>query len=353
MGDEYTKVIWAILNDKPQADICEGLRLACQHGHIATVKFILTDDILNDVEVCNSLTRECVKIAATFGHFDIVKVLLNNSDLEISNYVKEDLTRWSIMNGYIQILELIPPSPDNIVHSVSLAQQYKKSDIVKFLIQDLTDNQIQKLFLDSCIKDNIQLVKLLIADPRVDPSAKDNVALGSAVYEHKEELVQVLLSDPRVIPTSKMLTRLKNINIVKMLLAHPNVDPSYENYSAIREACQSKLPYLVKIYLDSLNKNKQDDFGICVKGECEILQFKLSCGKFAICYKKILKEEETKFTIVYISDGRMISDGGMHILYPFITTTAMRTEVDEKYLKWQYRIGGDKWLSACKEFSLN
>jgi ankyrin repeat protein len=326
---DETKVLWDILNDDPKADIFTGLRIACEHGYIAIVRFILMDNLLKDQE---ELTIECVKIAAISGHFNIVKVLLNNCSLK-----DDHLIRWAILNSYSQILEMIQ-IPSAHYNCVSLAIRYNKFDIVKILIKDLTSDQIQLLFMDACQNDNIKLVKLLIH--QVDPSN----CLNFAIRYGRTELVQVLLSDPRVIPSSQMLKGLKDISIVKMLLAYPNVDPSYENYFVIREAYNIKHPYLVKVYLDHFNKNKQDDFGICVKDDCEILQFKLSCGKFAICFKKILKEEPK------INCWNNMNDGRIHILYPITPTLGMYAEVDEKYLCWQYRIGGDKWLSACKDF---
>jgi len=312
MDGKWTKVIWAILNDDPKADITKGLRLACEHGLIATVKFILMD--------CKP-SSECVKIAAIHGHYDIVKVLFDNCPMTDDN----NLARWAVLNNKIKVLELIGHPSRFLVGLIPLAFHHKNRDVFKYLTNDLTSDQIQQVFVDACKWDDYHLVEELITDPRVVPT-DDNLAY--AISNRKIDVVEVLLTDPRVIPNSQMLKWLTvgNITIAKMLLKHPNVDPSFEDYEAVRDACKAHHPYLVKVYLDHLDKTGQDDFGICTKDGCEILQFKFG-NQFAICFK--------------------IGDRDLHCLNMPITA-----EIKERYLRWQYRIGGEKWKAACKDLEL-
>jgi len=46
------------------------------------------------------------------------------------------------------------------------------------------------------------LLKLLLADPRVDPAAESNLAIQLACQEGHTEVFKLLLSDPRVDPTA-------------------------------------------------------------------------------------------------------------------------------------------------------
>jgi len=46
------------------------------------------------------------------------------------------------------------------------------------------------------------VVKMLLADPRVDPSAGDNFAISMASARGRTDVVKVLLADPRVDPSA-------------------------------------------------------------------------------------------------------------------------------------------------------
>ena len=51
-------------------------------------------------------------------------------------------------------------------------------------------------------KDNVEVVKLLLADERVDPAAKNNAAFRLAVFKGNEKVVKLLLADRRVDPSA-------------------------------------------------------------------------------------------------------------------------------------------------------
>ena len=47
---------------------------------------------------------------------------------------------------------------------------------------------------------HLDVVELLLNDPRVDPSAQNNKALRRAKKNNYQEVVELLLKDPRVLP---------------------------------------------------------------------------------------------------------------------------------------------------------
>jgi hypothetical protein len=69
----------------------------------------------------------------------------------------------------------------------------------------------------------------LLADPRVDPAAVDNIAIRHASLFGRESVVKLLLADPMVDPSMGHPTALVgasgqgHIDIVQMLLEHPKV----------------------------------------------------------------------------------------------------------------------------------
>jgi hypothetical protein len=87
------------------------------------------------------------------------------------------------------------------------------------------------------------VVKLLLADPRVDPSQRDNRAIKLAAAKGRTCVVKVLLADPRVNPAAGMNIALnvasdnKHVRVAKLLLADARVDPSDGCVSTIGLAC--------------------------------------------------------------------------------------------------------------------
>ena len=77
-----------------------------------------------------------------------------------------------------------------------------------------------------------EVVKVLLADPRVDPSAANNFAIRSASQNGHLEVVKALLADKRVNPSVhdnfaiRYASYCNYIEVVKLLLLDPRVDPS-------------------------------------------------------------------------------------------------------------------------------
>ena len=61
----------------------------------------------------------------------------------------------------------------------------------------------QRLLESACYDGHTEVVKLLLADPGVDPSAKDNESIRFASYYGHTEVVKLLLADLRVDPNAK------------------------------------------------------------------------------------------------------------------------------------------------------
>jgi hypothetical protein len=87
-----------------------------------------------------------------------------------------------------------------------------------------------------------EIVKLLLTDERVDPTACDNYALRYAASDGHIEVVRVLLVDGRSDPAAednwafRIAAANGRLEIVRMLLADPRVDPTVDNKIALRWA---------------------------------------------------------------------------------------------------------------------
>src|SRR3989304_5945772 len=62
-------------------------------------------------------------------------------------------------------------------------------------------DNIQELFKCACKYDQIEVVKLLLQDPKVDPSDQNNYAIRLASRKGHVEVVKLLLQDSRVNPS--------------------------------------------------------------------------------------------------------------------------------------------------------
>jgi hypothetical protein len=86
------------------------------------------------------------------------------------------------------------------------------------------------------------VVKLLLADERVDPTARDNWAFGHASSDGHLELSKLLLADGRVNPASNHNAAIRtasfngHVEVLKLLLAdeHPATDANYALIHMIR-----------------------------------------------------------------------------------------------------------------------
>ena len=101
-----------------------------------------------------------------------------------------------------------------------------------------------------------EVVKLLLADPKVDPSASNNDAIRWASQNGHTEVVKLLLTDHRVDPATwnnepiRYASQNGHAEVVKLLLADPRVDPSAENNYAIKLATRNGHSEVVKLLLE-------------------------------------------------------------------------------------------------------
>jgi ankyrin repeat protein len=76
---------------------------------------------------------------------------------------------------------------------------------------------------------HIEVVKYLLTDPRVNPADNDNSAIGYAALKDDIEMVSLLLQDSRVNPAADdnyALRASRTIEMQKLLLTDPRVDPN-------------------------------------------------------------------------------------------------------------------------------
>ena len=107
----------------------------------------------------------------------------------------------------------------------------------------------------ACKNGCIEVVKLLLQDPRVDPSCYHRCAIWLACGRGHIEIARLLLQDPRVDPTANdnyaFIYACDNghTETVRLLLQDPRVDPSADNNFAIHCASQNGHIEIVRLLL--------------------------------------------------------------------------------------------------------
>ena len=101
---------------------------------------------------------------------------------------------------------------------------------------------------------HLEVVRVLLKDSRVDPSADNNQAIQFASENGHLEVVRELLKDSRVDPSANNNYAIQDasenghLEVVRELLKDSRVDPSADNNWAIREASASHSEKLLESY---------------------------------------------------------------------------------------------------------
>ena len=132
-------------------------------------------------------------------------------------------------------------------------------------------NSQQEKFQAACVKGDVDVVRLLLVDRRVNPAANWNHAIYVACENGRVEVVRLLLTDRRVNPTSAMYVACQNghIDVVRLLLADNRVNPA-DNYNmTIRYACWNGHIDVVRLLLADARVNPGDDNNKAIRYACQ------------------------------------------------------------------------------------
>ncbi|KAJ3268041.1 hypothetical protein HDV01_003513 [Terramyces sp. JEL0728] len=135
---------------------------ACKSNHIQIVELLLKTI---DPSVNNN---ECIRICAKYGYIDLVKLLLRDPRV-----VPTDTLWRCCINGHFSTVKYL----------MDYVEPYESNNLA---------------IRQACINGNVDIIKLLLDDSRVDPSDHDNEAIKYASYFGHLKVVEMLLSDPRV-----------------------------------------------------------------------------------------------------------------------------------------------------------
>jgi hypothetical protein len=130
----------------------------------------------------------------------------------------------------------------------------------------LLPDRFEKLFQIAIRKNELKIFKYLLH--KIDPSYKDNWAIRWASEHGRVEIVRILLADKRVNPAADNNLAIKaaeHVEIVRMLLADKRVNPAADNNRAIREASRCGHVDVVSLLLADKRVNPADCNNYAIK----------------------------------------------------------------------------------------
>ena len=153
-------------------------------------------------------------------------------------------------------------------------------------IYELTGLKNQ-LLLDAIKRDDLEVVRKLLEDPRVDPTVNDNWAIQVASDNGHLEVVRLLLADPRVDPSAddnwaiRQASENDHLEVVRLLLADPRVDPSVDDNWVIRQASENGQTEIVRLLLADprVDPSDKDNWAIrraSENGQTEVVRLLLA-----------------------------------------------------------------------------
>jgi ankyrin repeat protein len=195
---EVVRFLLGLRGVDPSAKTNYSIRWACENGHVEIVRLLLADDRCNPSDQNNA----ALLWASVNGHPQVVKMLLSSLRVEPSSKVNEALRMAKqhvedrfATSSYSSSSPLLPIPPGSSASSSSTCSSSSSSTPSK------EDEELLK---------RIEVVHLLLADPRVDYSAKNNLRWASSLG----------LS-----------------SIVYLLIHERQIDPTFDNNDALKLAC--------------------------------------------------------------------------------------------------------------------
>ena len=241
------------------------LRVSSEDERLAILEILLAD-----ARVDPSIDDGSALIyALDVKYFKIFNRLLADKRIN-PNLLGSELLDSAINSGNVEIVKTLiieynmdPSDPDIII----TAMKSKNLDIFITLLEDRRVNliNINNEIVENLHRTSVEIAKVILSNPNIDPSFGDNIALIGAVKNNNVEIIKLLLTDERIDPSypNNELIILAAMNpqngtIFDMLMKDNRVDPSARNNLALTKAIVTHgyNPNVLKLVEDPRVMNK-------------------------------------------------------------------------------------------------
>ncbi|KAJ3065333.1 hypothetical protein HDU98_011310 [Podochytrium sp. JEL0797] len=182
---------------------------------------------------------------------------------------KDRAFRVAAMLGYSEVIAFLltipavnPSSDIDYALQISI-EQPTRIDILKLLLADsrvdpslpISATNSVNFFSTACERGNLEAVKLLLKHDKVNPRSGDNLAIRVAVQSGNTAVVELLLADGRCDPAVGeqwciWIASMSDVAMVRLLLKDSRVDPAFHNNRAILSAVSRSQIATVKLLMD-------------------------------------------------------------------------------------------------------
>lgn len=168
------------------------------------IKLLLKDENV-DLKISENII---LYYAASDNQIDLMKILLNDSRIKNINDRANNPLRSACIKGHVEMVKLL------------LADKRIEPTLLNNLI-----------FRSAVLHDNYEIAKLLLTNPKIDPSDYNNDAIYTACSINNQNMIKLLLTDSRVDPNIRpdKITEIYNkgnIEIIKLFIKNPKFDLS-------------------------------------------------------------------------------------------------------------------------------
>jgi len=248
---------------------------ACSQGYIELMKLLLDNErVYSTID-----SNEILLHAFQFQKYESIKCLLDRLTIDkIDQRIMTYCLNHNYADGILILLKYKKIDPHIVINNLlEWAINSDNLDLVKLLLsyspQSTNHIDIVKkedhAFIAAIYKGNHEMIKLLLNDPRIDPSLHTNIAIRDACYYGRANIVKILLADSRVKPHKVnnyciYVACLRNhTEVVKLLLQDERVNPTANCNECLYKSCKKgyievvKLllaDYRVKSYLENLDR---------------------------------------------------------------------------------------------------
>ncbi|XP_048242529.1 ankyrin repeat domain-containing protein 17-like [Haliotis rufescens] len=286
------------------------LHLACAGGHARTVKFILSTD-MTDIDSKGEQSLTSVMVAALFGHRDVVELLVNEgADVSLVDDGGDNILHLACVGGDLNTVKFILSrnmvdinSRGSLVTPVMLAAQKGHTEIVKFLVSEVTDLSLVDDDGDSilhwaCVGGDVNMVKFILSRNMVDINSRGSpvTPVMLAAQKGHTEIVKFLVSEVTdlslVDDDGDSILHWAcaggDVNMVKFILSRNMVDINSRGWwgTPVMLAAQNghgqMVKFLVRNGAEMSHVTKRGNTILnfaCVGGDEETMEFVYSQGK--------------------------------------------------------------------------
>ncbi|KNC47162.1 ankyrin domain-containing protein [Thecamonas trahens ATCC 50062] len=178
------------------------LTIAAKHGHADVVALLLADDRIDPARHHSAALGS----AAEHGHLPVVELLLADGRADPS--ARDNFAiRWACEAGASGVVEALlrdprtDPNVDDLA-PLSIAAERGHAPIVRMLLEHRPPVSVRAdsdfALLSAAAAGHVDVIRLLLADARVDPSVRNDAALRRAMHNGHVAVVRELVADERV-----------------------------------------------------------------------------------------------------------------------------------------------------------